>query len=355
MTPGKIESLDPRDLADTLVKLARLEPDDEVARLLIILATRSEKELTGQVPLRDAWQICANRHAAKLIPLMAEAGFGGEVQAGAPVNLMPNPDFSKVTDGKPDGWTDLRTYSGAAAPDVKISASPNGRNGSACLLIESDKVTDSGVSVKVRPAKNTRYRLSGWIRTENVEPVGNGPGALINTHSHMKTGSVKGTSDWTQVSVEFDSGDDEEMTINLLLGGYGGGTGKAYFDDVALAEIPGTKGLDGMMRGVVAYFAKQADPATRQAMAATLEGKSGGFAKMALDKLRQSPDSDQASQRKFKIDPAVHARGKEVYAATCVACHQPNGTGMEVPFLHSTAPIGSPATVHCRFASCFTA
>ena len=58
------------------------------------------------------------------------AGFGGETTpAAAMPNLLPNPGFTEVADGKPKGWTDLRTYGGARDGDVKLTSSPQGRDG----------------------------------------------------------------------------------------------------------------------------------------------------------------------------------------------------------------------------------
>jgi len=37
-------------------------------------------------------------------------------------------------------------------------------------------------------------------------------------------------------------------------------------------------------------------------------------------------------KRKFEIDPIVHERGSEVYAVTCIACHQPDAKGLAGAF-----------------------
>ena len=51
----------------------------------------------------------------------------------------------------------------------------------------------------------TRYRLAGWIRTEALEPARGSPGAMLNVHGGARTKGVRGTSDWTEVAVEFDA------------------------------------------------------------------------------------------------------------------------------------------------------
>jgi mono/diheme cytochrome c family protein len=215
-------------------------------------------------------------------------------------NLLPNPAFSEIADGKPQGWTDLRTYGGAGAGDVKLTSSPQGRNGSPCLSISSEKATDSGAAITVPVKQSTRYRLSAWIKTIDHKPTGGGPGALLNIHGGERTNAVKGSADWTQVSTEFDSGDRGELLIHCLFGGYGGATGTVLYDDVSLTEMAGGSGAKGMIEALAA----RANPAP-----------------VAPPK-----------EKKFKADPAVHERGLAVYGLTCVACHQPNGAGLENAF-----------------------
>jgi mono/diheme cytochrome c family protein len=70
------------------------------------------------------------------------------------------------------------------------------------------------------------------------------------------------------------------------------------FDDLSLSEIPGASGAKGML--------------------AALAAKAGG--------------ATVTADRKFKPDAEVHKRGAEVYGLTCVACHQPTGTGLEAAF-----------------------
>jgi putative membrane-bound dehydrogenase-like protein len=298
---GKIEASGDRELAETLVGLSRLPEDADLGKALFNLITTEEARITKDITLMDAWQIAANRHASSVTAAAKAAGFGGDTTTAAAMpNLLPNPNFSEVADGKPRGWTDLRTYGGAGAGDVKLTCSPQGRDGSPCLSIASEKLTDSGAAITVSVKRSTRYRLSAWIKTINHKPTGGGPGALLNIHGGERTNTVKGTADWTQVSTEFDSGDRSELLIHCLFGGYGGATGTVLYDDVSLTEVAGGSGAKGM----IAALAARANPAP-----------------VAPPK-----------EKKFKADPAVHERGLAVYSLTCVACHQPTGAGLENAF-----------------------
>jgi putative membrane-bound dehydrogenase-like protein len=298
---GKIKASGDRELAETLVGLSRLPEEADLGKALFNLITTDETRIIKDVTLKDAWQIAANRHASSVTAAAKAAGFGGDTTTAAAMpNLLPNPNFSEVADGKPRGWTDLRTYGGAGAGVVKLTSSPQGRDGSTCLSIVSEKPTDSGAAITVPVKRSTRYRLSAWIKTINHKPTGGGPGALLNIHGGERTNTVKGSADWTQVSTEFDSGDRSELLIHCLFGGYGGATGTVLYDDVSLTEMAGGSGAKGM----IAALAARANPTP-----------------VAPPK-----------EKKFKADPAVHERGLAVYSLTCVACHQPTGAGLENAF-----------------------
>jgi alpha-N-arabinofuranosidase len=81
-----------------------------------------------------------------------------------------------------------------------------------------------------------RYRLSGWIKTEDVKGA---RGALLNLHGvdGAATAAVTGTKDWTRVQVEFESDQRDAVQVNCLLGGWGQSTGKAWYDDIAVEQI----------------------------------------------------------------------------------------------------------------------
>ena len=118
----------------------------------------------------------------------------------------------------------------------------SGHTGKRSVLIASEKGADEswGITVPVEPA--AKYRLSAWIKTEDVK-AGTGRGALLNLHNlqPVATKALTGTNDWTRVEVEFETEDHDSLQINCLLGGWGLSTGKAWFDDVRLEQIGKSK------------------------------------------------------------------------------------------------------------------
>ena len=168
--------------------------------------------------------------------------------------------------------------------------------------LASARTSDCGAAVRVPIEPGARYRLSGWIRTEDLEPRPRTPGAMMNMHGGRGvTKGVRGTSDWTEVSTELDAGSADHAIIHCLFGGYGGARGTAWWDDVALVKIGG---------------------------GATLAG--------ALETLANAPADASASaapkQREHEPDAEIHARGAVVYGSTCIACHGIDGKGVPGAF-----------------------
>ncbi len=147
-------------------------------------------------------------------------------------NVLPNPSFEEPTN-KPSGW-DSHVWSGTA----DFAYVEDGRTGKRCVRIASKSGGDVAWFRTARVEPYSVYRLSGWIKTEHVQAT-SGEGALLNLHygPSAKTQAVTGTTDWTQVSVEFKTGETETITINCLFGGWGQATGTAWYDDLSLERI----------------------------------------------------------------------------------------------------------------------
>lgn len=89
-------------------------------------------------------------------------------------------------------------------------------------------------AVTVEP--NTVYLLTGWIKTENVSEGAGANLSLVGTWTH--TEGLRGTNNWTRVSLWFKSGDSTLITIGARLGYWSAtSTGTAWFDDLRLTPI----------------------------------------------------------------------------------------------------------------------
>ncbi|MEQ1631939.1 MAG: PVC-type heme-binding CxxCH protein [Planctomycetota bacterium] len=292
-----------RELAELLVRLSESAADPEIGSAILRTGIANEAAIFDDVTLRDAWRIAAQRHAETVLAAAKAEGvdFAARPQL---VNVLPNPDFAAALGDRPAGWQDLRIYGGAGADRVTAERRSGGRDGSPCLYIAAkDAPSDCGVAAVVPVKSGRRYRLSGFVRTEDVKPVRGSDGAMLNVHGGVRTRGVSGTTDWTELQVEFDAEQDDEIVVHCLFGGYGGARGAAWFDDVALVEIGSGNTLAGALQAL-----------------ATSVGAAGA-AQPAVERVRTHP-----------IDPVVHARGAAVYSRTCIACHGDGGKGLAPAF-----------------------
>ncbi len=149
-------------------------------------------------------------------------------------NLITNGSVESLSDGKPDGWIES-TWSGD--PEFLIEES-FAKSGSRCFKIHSEEGADASWSFQVELERNTDYRLSAWIKTEQI--AAGGFGALMNLHELQMQGkaeAIKGTNDWKKVTTEFNTGGRDTLLVNLLYGGWGQATGTAWWDDVRLVKL----------------------------------------------------------------------------------------------------------------------
>lgn len=150
-------------------------------------------------------------------------------------NLMPNPSVEELVDGRPLNWERM-TYSGKA----QFSVSDQARRGKHSLCITSATGGDAGWLVTLAVKPKTSYLFKGWIRTENL--TGNARGALFNLHpTEIQSNAITGTTGWKHAQFQFDSGNNTEVHINCLFGGWGRSTGTAWYDDFEVIELFSTK------------------------------------------------------------------------------------------------------------------
>ncbi|MHC4110353.1 MAG: glycoside hydrolase family 127 protein, partial [Planctomycetota bacterium] len=147
--------------------------------------------------------------------------------------MIRNSSFEEAVNKRVANW-ERRTYRGQG----EFNYVEGGRTGKRAVMLSSESGADIGwlTSVPVKP--RSKYKLTGWIKTENLE-AGSGKGALFNVHNIQpsQTPAVTGTKDWTQVEVVFDTGERAAVEINCLFGGWGLSTGKAWYDDVQLEQL----------------------------------------------------------------------------------------------------------------------
>jgi hypothetical protein len=151
------------------------------------------------------------------------------------VDLVQNGSFEfpgATPDAIPLNWgTGQWTSSSQMSRDATLFHS-----GASSIRIQSTVANDAWFSQDVAVQPNTVYRLTGWIKTENVSSGAGANLSLIGTWSH--TEGVSGNTPWKRVSLLINPGSDTHITIGARLGYWGGvSTGTAWFDDLRLTPV----------------------------------------------------------------------------------------------------------------------
>ena len=231
---------------------ARVPSSEQVGAVLFEQSGRPEVLADKYLPA--AIKIAAAHHAKGFLAaeIKAAVKVGGQAaddsRPDAP-NLAANPGFETALNHQPEGWTP-HTYQGKS----DFNYVTGGRSGH-CLEITSTEGGDTGWLTRLTTKPHFAYRLNGWVKTRNLAGA---TGALFNINGHpAKSRALTGTTDWTQITMDFDSEDRSFVEINCLFGGWGKSTGTAWFDDVTVVEVgPATQqggvGTDGAFERLIA-------------------------------------------------------------------------------------------------------
>jgi hypothetical protein len=179
------------------------------------------------------------------LSLAATLAPGTLVAAGASTDLLvavPNAGFETAgAAGLPSGWS----LDGPAPAGSAARRADGGRGGGAAIELDADAPASITVlSEKVALQVGHLYRLSAWVRTRgaSADPLARYPTAVPATISMASfpftnhSPAVGGTRDWMRVETTFVATAAADR-VRLDLGRNGTATGRAWFDDVTLAEV----------------------------------------------------------------------------------------------------------------------
>ena len=153
------------------------------------------------------------------------------------------PVYNGSFDSAEANWTVVR---GSAVLDSSVL-----HDGHKSIRLERDAVSQDAC-VRLAPvalAIGKRYELSGWVRTEalQVQDVDRTPiaiGAAVTMASmpyDIHSAALGGTQPWTHVSLKFVASRSNDQVV-LTAGNGGSFRGKAWFEGIALEEIPSSTG-----------------------------------------------------------------------------------------------------------------
>lgn len=244
-----------------LLALAEMPASEEGARGVFAMLQKPENAGDRWIP--DAAVAAAARNDARFLQevLASYKPVSAQASKEAQSNLLQNSSAEEVRENRPVGWRPV-THNGDGALTVADAA----RTGSRSLRIASERGGDISWAARAAVKPRTDYTLSAWVKTDNVQRLGNARGALLNIHELQDpvrgaTKPLVGNNDWTKLELTFNSGELSELTVNCLFGGWGRATGTAWFDDIELRHaansgLPGEVGR--VVRVVTTHYAQRA-------------------------------------------------------------------------------------------------
>ena len=147
-----------------------------------------------------------------------------------------NPSMEQVQNGKMTGWDTVWWD----LPSTHI-ISDLAYHGKKSISIVSDEPSTGAWFTKALLEPFTKYRLTAWIKTENLVPERGKGTALLLPNMDIEPVYFEGTHDWTQIEYEFETGWDDSMAPRLQFGVRGRARGQVWLDNISLEMISSDK------------------------------------------------------------------------------------------------------------------
>jgi hypothetical protein len=156
-------------------------------------------------------------------------------------NLIKNPGFETISNDKPSHWS---TWEYNKKATEYIVETGNAREGNTYVSIINSSGYDARFTQRVKVKENQIYKLSCWIKTENIGTQFLGANISILNHFYTSKGITGTKPDWTYEEFYIRVGPHmKNISISFGLGGYANtNTGKASFDDLRMEEVIKTPG-----------------------------------------------------------------------------------------------------------------
>ncbi len=167
--------------------------------------------------------------------------------AGTDGNTVVNHGFENHTGASMSNWDTYVWDKKPGATEIR-SDSTQSHSGLASIMITSNSPNDARLLQDVPVQGDSYYRLSCWVKTENVGLDNKGANISIAGLLDMSR-DIRGTSaGWEYIELYGKTDKDQSsFMVTIGLGGYGStNTGKAWFDDASVQK------LDSLPEGVTA-------------------------------------------------------------------------------------------------------
>lgn len=196
--------------------------------------------------IKRLYQETINREDLWLSVALKAAAANQGVNLGASIlgpNHLQHGSFENVIDGIPEGWT-LTESNNYGNTNLYFKRAEKDRydpkSGSNLFTIVADKGATFTWSTTAEVKANTNYRLATWAAAPALRE-GNGFYIGIDEIPEAKSGTQRWQMAWEEREVFFNSGDHENLTVNINYTGGRPFDGKMIFDDFTLSEVLGNE------------------------------------------------------------------------------------------------------------------
>ena len=150
--------------------------------------------------------------------------------------LVVNGQLSSGSGTKPKAWEQQAFFPGADAVTFKWTPNPSKPG---LLEITNTQPNDSRWLQTLNVSPSTWYRVSGWIRSENVGTTGGLGAYLDEMDDDYQSDDLRGSKDWQQVQFWMKTGPSQHTALLACrLGGYSAlNTGTAYFTGISFVQV----------------------------------------------------------------------------------------------------------------------
>ena len=209
----------------------------------------------------DAVKGACARNKLELIPAIFSVGYGGSALAhnrnlaeGVPVQDAPFAVKGREARLVPDAAVrlangDLEEFSGNQFKGFNFHDQPGEisfvdrtvkHGGASSLRLENFQANPHGharVMQEVRLRPHRCYRISLWVKTENLEPASAFRVLALAGKRELapRTFELPATTNWRRITMVFNSLNEEK--VRLYTGLWGGKSGKLWLDDWSIEEV----------------------------------------------------------------------------------------------------------------------
>lgn len=149
------------------------------------------------------------------------------------MNRVKNGDMENAADAEPEHWKGF-DFGGSPPGTHDYVFDPGTRNHS--ISVALDKPGASGWHQKIELDPDSHWIMSCRVKTENIAGRGLGATLFFPVFRYMQPPALVSAPDWTYISKELVNAGFTTLDLTCTLGAYGGNTGKAWFDDVAIVK-----------------------------------------------------------------------------------------------------------------------